>query len=168
MNMNLKTTKKNTVLGLLAVAVFFATLQNASAIALPGGEAISENGLFNAEQYRGKVVYLDFWASWCSPCKKSFPWMRAMQMKYEKMGLKVITINVDKKKAHAEAFLKKHPATFPVLFDPSGTLADKYQLAGMPMSYIIDRNGVIRHRHIGYIPAMQGLYEQELQVLLKK
>ncbi|VAX28894.1 hypothetical protein MNBD_NITROSPIRAE01-1619 [hydrothermal vent metagenome] len=160
--------KKSVILSVVTLIILTMVLQNVFAIALPGGKALSEKGLFEAEKYRGKVVYLDFWASWCKPCKQSFPWMQAMHKKYEKMGLTVIAVNVDKKKSHADGFLKKHPADFPVLFDPSGVLADKYQLAGMPMSYIIDRDGVIRHRHIGYVPAMQANYEQELQNLLKK
>lgn len=142
--------------------------QHAFAVALPGAPALSQEGLFNAEQYRGMVIYLDFWASWCDPCKKSFPWMQEMHKKYERMGLKVIAVNLDKKRVLADKFLKRHPADFPLLFDPSGDLADKYQLAGMPMSYIIDRLGVIRHRHIGYVPAMQANYEKQIFDLLKK
>jgi len=166
--MKKKTIKKSVLLSLVALIVLTMALQNAFAIALPGGKVLSEKGLFEAEKYRGKVVYLDFWASWCKPCKESFPWMDAMYKNYEKMGLVVIAVNVDKKQAHADAFLKKNPRSFPVRFDPAGILADKYQLAGMPMSYIIDRDGVIRYRHIGYIPAMQDIYEKQLQDLLKK
>ncbi len=163
---------KKQLLGFILVWVVFilsaTSAPFAFAGAFPGGPALSEPGLFEAEQYRGKVVYLDFWASWCTPCKESFPWMQQLHEKYESMGLKVVTVNLDKKRASADKFLKKYPADFTVLFDPSGALADKYQLAGMPMSYIIDRKGIVRYRHIGYIPAMQALYEQQIVDLLKK
>lgn len=168
--MMMKTKIMKLCIGLSLVILMVGTvaLQNAFSIALPGKPALSQAGLFDAEQYRGKVVYLDFWASWCGPCKKSFPWMEAMHKKYERMGLKVIAVNLDKKKALADKFLKKIPANFPILFDPAGVLANQYQLAGMPMTYIIDRNGVIRYRHIGYVPAMQGHYERQIVDLLKK
>ncbi len=168
MKMKRKIKKTSIILSFVTLFTLTMALPNVSAMALPGGQALSEKGLFDAEKYRGKVVYLDFWASWCKPCKESFPWMQEMHKKYEKMGLTVIAVNVDKKKAHADGFLKKHPVDFSVSFDPSGILADQYQLAGMPMSYIIDRNGVIRHRHIGYVPRMKAIYEKQIIGLLEK
>ncbi len=155
-------------LSLIMLLVGALAFQNAFAIALPGRPALSQKGLFEAEEYRGKVVYLDFWASWCGPCKKSFPWMQEMHKKYEHMGLKVIAVNLDKKKDLADKFLQEIPAAFPILYDSAGVLAEQYQLAGMPMTYIIDREGVIRYRHIGYVPAMQAHYEQQIRDLLKK
>jgi len=153
---------------ILMVLMFSTSLQPlVFAGAFPGGPALSEKGVFEAEQYRGKVVYLDFWASWCTPCKESFPWMQQLHEKYKDQGLEIVTVNLDKKRAHADKFLLKYKADFTVRFDPSGTLADQYQLAGMPMSYIIDKKGIIRHRHIGYIPAMQPLYEKQIVDLLK-
>jgi len=158
------------VVGLSIVMLTASTMavQRVLAIGLPGVHALSLKGLFDAEQYHGKVVYLDFWASWCKPCKQSFPWMQEMHQKYERLGLKVIAVNVDKKRSLADQFLKENSAAFPILFDPSGTLANEYQLAGMPMTYIIDRDGVIRYRHIGYVPTMQRHYEQQILDLLKK
>ncbi len=154
---------------LMMILIIYLTLMRmAFAGAFPGGPALSEKGLFEAEHYRGKVVYLDFWASWCTPCKESFPWMQQLHEKYEARGLKVVTINLDKTRGLADKFLLKHPVDLTVRFDPSGDLADKYQLAGMPMSYIIDRKGIIRHRHIGYIPGMKPLYEKQILDLLKK
>ena len=79
----------------------------------------------NLDALKGKVVYIDFWASWCGPCRQSFPWMKDMQARYGKDGLAIIAINVDQEKAKADAFLSEFQPDFKVLFDGSGTLADR-------------------------------------------
>ncbi|MBE9516514.1 MAG: TlpA family protein disulfide reductase [Proteobacteria bacterium] len=110
----------------------------------------TSNGQIKLQDYRGKVVYLDFWASWCVPCRHSFPWMNDMQKKYKGKGLEVVTINMDKERALADKFLKKHPANFVVAYDPEGATAESYGVMGMPSSYIIDRKGNIIYQHIGF------------------
>lgn len=99
---------------------------------------------------KGRVVYLDFWASWCGPCRKTFPWMNAMQKKYGPAGLTVVAVNVDEKRKDADEFLAKLPAEFTVLFDANGQLAKQYDLKGMPSAYLIDRNGMITTVHAGF------------------
>ena len=117
-------------------------------------------------QYKGKVVYLDFWASWCGPCRKSFPWMNAMERKYAAQGLVVVSVNVDEKRADADAFLKAVPADFPVIFDTQGTLAAQYQLIGMPSSFIIGRDGKLLKSHQGFLDDSPVRYEAELRTAL--
>src|SRR6266480_3576285 len=78
------------------------------------------------EKLRGKVVYVDFWASWCGPCRRSFPWMNEMQQKYGPRGLAVVAINVDKKRSDAERFLVQYPAEFTVVYDDAGTTPAAY------------------------------------------
>ena len=102
------------------------------------------------EDLKGKVVYLDFWASWCPPCRKSFPWMNEMERHYSRQGLAVVAVNLDKDRALADKFLKEVPAEFTVAFDPEGTVADSYHVPGMPSSFIIDRTGRIQAIHIGF------------------
>lgn len=99
---------------------------------------------------KGKVVYLDFWASWCTPCKKSFPWMQKMQDKYRDQGLVIVATNMDRKREKAESFLKDSKTNFVIAFDPEGSTAEKYQLVGMPSSYLIDRNGQLVFSHAGF------------------
>lgn len=113
-------------------------------------ELAGKNGPIKLSDYRGKVVYLDFWASWCTPCRKSFPWMNEMQKKYSKQGLAIIAINLDSKKKMVDGFLKKIPANFDIAYDPEGRIAKLYQVKGMPSSYIIDRNGRLRDSHMGF------------------
>ena len=117
-------------------------------------------------QYRGKVVYLDFWASWCKPCRQSFPWMNRMQDKYGDQGLVIIAVDLDEDRADADRFLKELPAKFQVVYDPQGQLAAEYKLVGMPSSFIIDRNGAVHSRHAGFHESSPTEYETEIQSLL--
>jgi cytochrome c biogenesis protein CcmG/thiol:disulfide interchange protein DsbE len=118
-------------------------------------------------QLRGKVVLVDFWASWCEPCRHSFPWLNEMQAKYADRGLVVIGVNVDRERGDADRFLRDVPAQFRVVYDPAGTLASCYDLPGMPVSYIIGPNGDVVGRHIGFRNALRAEREAELQKLLE-
>lgn len=100
--------------------------------------------------YRGKVVYVDFWASWCAPCRQSFPWMNAMQRQFGKDGFTVVAVNMDQVRAEADTFLKSYPAEFTVRFDPEGQLAQKFKVRGMPTSVLIDREGKTLLVHEGF------------------
>jgi thiol-disulfide isomerase/thioredoxin len=122
---------------------------------------------FDLTQYRGKVVYLDFWASWCKPCRQSFPWMNRMQDKYADQGLVIIAVNLDEDRADADRFLQELPAKFQVVYDPEGQVAEEYQLIGMPSSFIIDRAGAVHSRHMGFHDSSPTDYEAEIQSLLK-
>ena len=108
------------------------------------------------DRYRGKVVVLDFWASWCKPCRQSIPWLNEMKSRYANEGLVVIGVNVDAKHADAERFMRTVPIDFDVVFDPQGELARRYQLKGMPSSFVFDRAG----------KAQKSAHETELKRLL--
>jgi thiol-disulfide isomerase/thioredoxin len=121
---------------------------------------------FNLKQYQGKVVYLDFWASWCKPCQKSFPWMNELQSKYPNDKFTVVTINLDTKTGDMNEFLEHIPANFEVYHDPAGTLAKKFKLPGMPTSYILDANGAAVKKHVGFNKSKAPSIEQEIEALL--
>ena len=91
--------------------------------------------------WKGKVVYVDFWASWCGPCRQSFPWMNEMQAKYGAQGLQVVGINLDAKRADADQFLAQLPAKFAVAFDPKADSARRFGVKGMPTSVLVDPQG---------------------------
>ena len=99
---------------------------------------------------RGKTVWLDFWASWCGPCRQSFPWMNAMHDKYGGSGLAIVAVNVDKKRADADRFLAQVPARFPLAFDPEGTTPSAYAIKAMPTSILIGRDGRVLAVHNGF------------------
>ena len=118
--------------------------------------------------YKGKVVYLDFWATWCGPCRKSFPWMNEMQKKYQSQGLEIIAVSLDAKKKMVETFLKKYPADFTIALDPDGESGDSYKVRVMPSSYIIDRNGDIIERHMGFRTKDKDKLEEMIKSVLSK
>ncbi len=114
----------------------------------------------------GRVVYLDFWASWCGPCRQSFPWMEILKSTYGAQGLEIITVNLDRDRADADKFIKRFNPTFDVRFDPKGEMAEFYKVQGMPSSVLIDRHGGIRFTHVGFRPVDGPLYEAQVRQLL--
>jgi cytochrome c biogenesis protein CcmG/thiol:disulfide interchange protein DsbE len=120
------------------------------------------------EAYAGKVVLLDFWASWCSPCLHSFPWMNELQQEHGREGLVVLAVNLDQDRQLAAAFLDKTPAQFRVEFDPAGTVARQFDVQAMPTSFLIDRGGKIRVRHAGFKDKHRAEREQQIAQLLKE
>jgi thiol-disulfide isomerase/thioredoxin len=120
----------------------------------------------DVKQWNGRVVYLDFWASWCAPCRQSFPWMQRMQRAYESQGLTIIAIDVDQSRADAERFLQRFHPGFQVRFDPAGSLAEQYKVLGMPTSVLLDRHGTVRFTHVGFLPVDEQKYEQQIRDLL--
>ncbi|MCH1931275.1 TlpA family protein disulfide reductase [Shewanella sp. A25] len=127
-----------------------------------------QNQAVTLSEFKGKVVYVDFWASWCGPCRKSFPWMNEMQAKYQDRGLAIVAINLDPEKKDADGFLQKLPATFNVRFNPEGDVAKSFDLLGMPSSFIFDKQGNLVKSHVGFTPEKSQEYEQELVELLKE
>ena len=115
---------------------------------------------------KGDVIWVDFWASWCTPCRRSFPWLNDMQRKYGPTGLQVIGVNVDKERRVAERFLGETPAHFDIRYDPEGRLAETYDVQAMPSSFLIDRSGRILARHYGFKLADTDDYEASIEQAL--
>jgi thiol-disulfide isomerase/thioredoxin len=116
----------------------------------------------------GKVVLVDFWASWCTPCLQSFPWMNELQQKHSEKGLVILAINLDQDPTLADAFLKKVPAKFRVEYDADGTIARQFDVQAMPTSILIDRSGRVRVRHKGFRDKQRAEREGEIEQLLKE
>lgn len=135
---------------------------------LPFGNAALAAPQLDLAAYKGKVVYIDFWASWCGPCRQSFPWMKDMQAKYGRDGFAIIAINVDQEKKLADKFLAEFNPAFTVLFDGNGTLASQFKVQTMPSSFMLDRNGQPRFKHLGFHEGKRADYEQEITQLLSE
>jgi thiol-disulfide isomerase/thioredoxin len=161
--------KKYLSIILFAKAIFFAnTLGFAVEVGQPipkcAVSGIGENQNLDLNQYKGKVLYVDFWASWCGPCAKSFPFMNEMHQQLKDQGLQIVAVNLDENADDAKAFLAKYPASFTVMVDASKQCAKDFDVKAMPSSYLIDRNGVVQHVHLGFRPGEA----QELRTLVEK
>ena len=119
--------------------------QPAPAIALPGTA-----GEVSLSAMKGQVVFVDFWASWCVPCRQSFPWLNQMQAKYSARGLQVLGVNVDAKRADADTFLAQVPAKFNIVFDSAGDTPKRYAVRGMPTSVLVGADGLVLQQHAGF------------------
>ena len=111
-------------------------------------------------------VVVDFWASWCEPCKRSFPWMNELQTLYGEDGFEIIAVNLDTSRKDAEEFLKQMPAKFDVAFDKSGKTAEAYNLKAMPSSFLIDTKGRLVHKSLGYRVKEKKIVEKKIQKLV--
>jgi thiol-disulfide isomerase/thioredoxin len=120
------------------------------------------------EPIEGRVVWVDFWASWCVPCRRSFPWLNSMQRKYGPAGLQIIAVNLDKDRALADGFLAEVPAEFSLRFDPSAALAKDFGVQAMPSSYLIDASGNVLASHFGFKTAETGDYERAIAAALER
>lgn len=109
-----------------------------------------DGGSTSLGSLRGSVVYLDFWASWCGPCRLSFPQLEAMRTELNSQGFEVFAINVDEFKEDALNFLNELPVSYPVVHDASGATPAGWGILGMPTGFLIDRKGIIRKIHTGY------------------
>jgi cytochrome c biogenesis protein CcmG/thiol:disulfide interchange protein DsbE len=152
----------------IAGALMLSQLSLAAVTEAPAVKLPTLQGEFDLEKLHGKVVYLDFWASWCIPCRQSFPWMNEMQARYHDSGLEVVAVNLDKNRALADEFLKKLEANFTVAFDAQGDSAKAYNLRGMPSSYLIGRDGKLYASHIGFREKDKAKIEQAIQQLLNQ
>ena len=127
------------------------------------GESGSQLSL---SDFKGKVVLLDFWASWCGPCRASFPWMNKVMTKHKSNGFEVVAINLDQEANLANEFLLQVPANFTILQDKAAVMPEAYGLIGMPSSYLIDREGRLRAVHIGFHTSKEDEYEAAIIALL--
>lgn len=117
--------------------------------------------------YKGKVVYVDFWASWCGPCAESFPWLNQMHEKYG-ADLAVVGVNVDTDPKAADKFLQKHPARFDILRDPAGALPEFYRIEGMPSAVLLGPDGRVIHQHSGFRAHETAEYEAAIRAALPR
>ncbi|MEI7840603.1 MAG: TlpA disulfide reductase family protein [Methylococcaceae bacterium] len=120
------------------------------------------------KQFAGKVIYLDFWASWCAPCKTSFPLLNKLHQKLKAQGFEVVAINLDEDKTLGEKFLQEVPVDFTVLRDAKGEWADQYVVESMPTSFIIDKNGIVQKIHHGFVSDDIKELEAKITELLAK
>jgi cytochrome c biogenesis protein CcmG/thiol:disulfide interchange protein DsbE len=116
--------------------------------------------------YKGKVVYLDFWASWCTPCHLSFPWMNEIQQTYGGEGLVILAVNLDRDRAKADDFLATDKGQLKVIYDPKGDIAKQFNFKDMPTAILIGRDGKIHSVHSGFETSRENTYLADVASLL--
>lgn len=156
---------------LVLLIVIFAPLSLAATDSGPAGNftlksATGEN--IQLSEYRGQVVLINFWASWCGPCRQEMPHLDAIYKKYEPMGFTVFGINVEQDRKMADKILRDIPVTFPILFDDANVVSELYGVDAMPVTVLVDRNGEIRFRHRGYKPGYELEYDKQVRTLIKE
>ena len=119
-------------------------------------------------RYHGRVVIIDFWASWCKPCRQSMPWLNELRARYAPSGLVIVGVNVDAERGDAEKFLRAVPVSFDVVFDPDGSLAQRFKVPGMPATFLYDRQGALAESHLGFRQAQRAPFEARVQELLSR
>ncbi len=154
------------------LALLLCTFAVSAKALAPGGKAppVSLKDMsgkaYDWKTTSGKVVVVDFWASWCAPCKEELPVLDALYKKYRERGLEVIGVNQDENLENAAKFLRRSPLSFPVLHDAKREVAAAYAPTKMPSSYLIDRNGLVRFVHAGFKASDAAALEREILSLL--
>jgi len=119
-------------------------------------------------QYKGQVVMINFWASWCGPCRQEMPLLESIYKKYNKLGFTMIGVNVEPDSKAADDWLKATPVSFPILYDRDSKVSKLYDVAGIPSTVIIDRNGNLRKLHRGYKPGDENEYLDSIRTLIRE
>mgnify|MGYP000494598302 CR=1 FL=1 len=120
------------------------------------------------EEFRGQVVMLNFWASWCGPCRQEMPLMDDIFKKYEDLGFTILAVNVDEDSADADRFLKSVPVSFPVLYDNDSKVSEMFSVDAMPTTVMIDRDGNKRFIHRGYKAGYENDYVKQVKKLIRE
>ncbi|QIL90930.1 TlpA disulfide reductase family protein [Microbulbifer harenosus] len=160
---------RNFIAALCASAALLAGAPvSASAPAADFTLASLKDGNLKLSEQRGDVIMLNFWASWCGPCREEMPLLNDLHARYESVGFKVWGVNVDANREDAQAMLNKIPVEFPVLFDAESSVSRLFGVEAMPSSVFIDRDGKVRYVHKGYRSGDEAEYKKIIKELIRE
>jgi peroxiredoxin len=157
-----------------------ATIALAVLLAVPAAEAATpavagdfalparDGGTVRLSQLRGQVVMINFWATWCGPCRQEMPLLEQLHAKYESLGFTLLGVNVEPDSAQAQDWLKRVPVTFPIVFDRDNKVSAQFGVEAMPSTVLIDREGRVRHVHRGYKPGDESTYADLVRGLVRE
>ena len=153
----------------LTATLAVSSLVGASSALAPPFALPSRNGdVVALDKLKGQVVMLNFWASWCGPCRQEMPLLDQMHKRYSSLGFTLLGVNVEENTTDAEKWLSQTPVTFPVLFDKENKVSKLYDVNAMPSTVFIDRKGNVRYLHKGYKPGDEAEYLNQIRALLKE
>jgi peroxiredoxin len=162
---------RNLILG-LALTAFAATCLAASGLtgkAAPDFALKSSTGEnLRLSEYRGDVVMINFWATWCGPCRQEMPLLDEMYTRYQRVGFNLLGVNIDDDSGRAMAMIRELGVNFPVLFDERKEVSKMYDVSAMPVTVIVDRSGQVRYVHQGYKPGYENMYLDQVRSLLRE
>lgn len=123
---------------------------------------------FSLSELKGQVIMINFWASWCGPCRQEMPLLETIYQKYEPLGFTLLGVNVEENPSDGQAWLKDRPVSFPVLYDPANGVSKMYDVVAMPSTVLIDRQGQVRYLHHGYKPGYENDYMNQIRTLARE
>lgn len=162
---------KSAALGALLSIFTVSTLASSGLAGQPAPDfalksASGEN--LRLSEYRGDVVMINFWATWCGPCRQEMPLLDDLYSRYQRVGFQLLGVNIDDDSRRAMQMVEDLGVNFPVLFDESKEVSRLYQVEAMPVTLILDRSGTVRHVHLGYKPGYEQKYLTEIRALLRE
>ena len=125
-------------------------------------------GQVSLSDLRGDVVMINFWATWCGPCREEMPHLEALHQRYSDLGFTLLGVNVEEDSRLSDQFLAETPVTFDILFDPHNGVSELYDVIAMPSTVLVDREGNMRYIHHGYKPGYEGEYQTQVRALLRE
>jgi peroxiredoxin len=158
---------------LLAAVVALSLLGSAQAEVVEGAAPdftlkSRSSGNLKLSEYRGDVVMINFWASWCAPCREEMPLLEDLYAKYSDLGFTLLGVNVEEDSSKADEFLRDVPVSFPILFDNKNQVTELYNVVAMPTTVIVDRGGNMRYLHRGYLPGYEEEYKKQVKELIRE
>jgi len=165
-----RTTVRALVFGLALAVSAAASADNMTAGAVAPAFQLPSSGSkdMSLSDLKGQVVLINFWASWCGPCRQEMPVLEQLYKKYKAAGFALLGVNVEPKTADAVGFLKSTPVSFPILFDTDSKVSKLYEVSGMPSTVILDRSGKVRYVHHGYKPGEESEYLDQIRTLVRE
>lgn len=157
---------------MLALSAFLVSAQISADIGqgqAPDFTLKSQSGAnLKLSELRGEVVMINFWASWCGPCRQEMPKLEELYARYKPLGFTILGVNIEEDSSKAKALLKDIQVSFPVLFDDQNEVSRLYQVAAMPSTVLVDRDGNMRYLHKGYQPGLEQQYQEQIRTLIKE
>ena len=157
-----------TVFSLAFTANVFAATETLKGPAPQFALPAKGGGQVQLADFQGDVVMINFWASWCGPCRQEMPLIEGLHKKYGKLGFTVLAVNVDTNPADAQKMLAEIPTSFPIGFDSKNKISELYDVDSMPSTVMVDRKGNMRFLHRGYKPGYEADYEKQIRTLLRE